>query len=235
MITDPMKQMVSLFFLFITISVYSQKKLTLSIRFENRFGNELLVPEQSYVMNNDTVTINRFKYYVSHFYLTNEKGKKIILPLHYYLIDASDENSLTLSLDIPIENYTGIHFLLGVDSLRNVSGVQTGALDPLHGMFWTWNSGYIMAKLEGKASSSEIAGKQFTYHIGGFRTGHNTSRNISIPIPSFSQQLTIIADAKKWFNGPHQLTIAKEPVCHSPGALAVRIANNYATMFSLKE
>ena len=224
-----------LFFLLIlmTSSVQSQKTQQLMIHFQNRFGEALLVPEQSYIMYGDTITINRFKYYVSHFELTNEQGKKIILPVQYYLIDAADSVSGNIILNIPIGQYRSIHFLLGVDSLRNVSGVQSGALDPLHGMFWTWNSGYIMAKLEGTATSSQIAGKQFTYHIGGFRGNNNTARSITLPLSVPDNKALIIADAKKWFEGSYPLMISKEPVCHSPGTLAVSIANNYANMFSI--
>lgn len=224
-----------LFFLLISLtsSVQSQKTQELMIHFHNRFGEALLVPEQSYIMHGDTITINRFKYYVSHFELTNEKGKKITLPVQYYLIDAADSVSGNIILNIPIGKYRSIHFLLGVDSLRNVSGVQSGALDPLHGMFWTWNSGYIMAKLEGTASSSQIAGKQFTYHIGGFRGNNNTARSITLPLSVTANKALIIADAKKWFEGSYPLMISKEPVCHSPGMLAVSIANNYANMFSI--
>lgn len=224
-----------LFFLLIlmTSTVQSQKTQQLMVHFQNRFGEELLIPEQSYILNGDSVTINRFKYYISHFELTNEQGKKITLPVQYYLIDAADSISGSITLNIPIGKYRSIHFLLGVDSLRNVSGVQSGALDPLHGMFWTWNSGYIMAKLEGTATSSKIAGKQFTYHIGGFRGNNNTARSITLPLSTKDNNVSIIADAKKWFEGPYPLMIAKEPVCHSPGILAVNIANNYAHMFSI--
>ena len=224
-----------LFFLLISLtsSVQSQKTQQLMIHFHNRFGEALLVPEQSYIMYGDTITINRFKYYVSHFELTNEQGKKITLPVQYYLIDAADSVSGNITLNIPIGKYRWIHFLLGVDSLRNVSGVQSGALDPLHGMFWTWNSGYIMAKLEGTATSSQIAGKQFTYHIGGFRGNNNTARSITLPLSVPDNKALIIADAKKWFEGSYPLMISKEPVCHSPGTLAVSIANNYANMFSI--
>lgn len=209
----------------------AQKKRLLTIRFDNRFGNEQLIPEQTYYLNGtDTLVINRFKYYISHIQLINAKGQSFVSPNQYYLVDMADEKSTTIQFAVPEDNYTGIRFLLGVDSIRNVSGVQTGVLDPLHGMFWTWNSGYIMAKLEGTASSSVIAGKQFTYHIGGFRKHHTTTRIIQLKTSPFTNRLTITADASKWFNG---INIAREPVCHSPGALAVRFANNYSTMFSI--
>lgn len=218
-------------FICLTIIVSAQKNQLLTIRFENRFGTEQLFPEQTHYLNNtDTLVINRFKYYVSHIQLISSAGKQIIPVNQYYLVDIADEKSTTIQLNIPEGNYTGIQFLLGVDSIRNVSGVQTGALDPLHGMFWTWNSGYIMAKLEGTASSSAIAGKQFTYHIGGFRGQQNTTRLIQLQTIPFNTSLTIVADAAKWFNG---INISKEPVCHSPGALALRFADNYSKMFSI--
>ena len=209
----------------------AQKKQALTIRFDNRFGNEQLLPEQTYSLNStDTLVVNRFKYYISNIQFTNTEGKTIIPENQYFLVDIANEKSLSIQLNIPEGKYTGIRFLLGVDSIRNVSGVQTGALDPLHGMFWTWNSGYIMAKLEGTANSSTIAGKQFTYHIGGFRGQQNTTRLIQLQTTVFNSSLTIVADAAKWLNG---INISKEPVCHSPGVLALRFADNYSKMFSI--
>lgn len=228
-----MKTIYLLLFLFFgqLFTVAAQKKQLLTIQFDNRFKTEKLHPEQTcYLNDTDTLVINRFKYYISHIQLINAAGKTIVPDHQYYLVDIADEKSTRIQLNIAPGDYTGIRFLVGVDSIRNVSGVQTGALDPLHGMFWTWNSGYIMAKLEGTASSSMIAGKQFTYHIGGFRRHHNTTRMIQLNSTVFTDTLTIVADAAKWFNG---INIAREPVCHSPGALAVRFADNYSNMFSI--
>lgn len=228
-----MKRTAILIFLFTChfLVAIAQKKQALTIRFDNRFGNEQLLPEQTYSLNStDTLVVNRFKYYISNIQFTNTEGKTIIPENQYFLVDIANEKSLSIQLNIPEGKYTGIRFLLGVDSIRNVSGVQTGALDPLHGMFWTWNSGYIMAKLEGTANSSTIAGKQFTYHIGGFRGQQNTTRLIQLQTTVFNSSLTIVADAAKWLNG---INISKEPVCHSPGVLALRFADNYSKMFSI--
>jgi hypothetical protein len=64
----------------------------------------------------------------------------------YFLVDFSDTTTTTLKLTILPYLYNRLSFVIGVDSARNVSGAQTGALDPANGMFWTWNTGYIMAK-----------------------------------------------------------------------------------------
>jgi hypothetical protein len=137
---------------------------------------------------------------------------------------------------------TRFSFQVGVDSIDNVSGAQAGELDPAKGMFWTWNSGYIMAKLEGLSSYSEVPDKRFTYHIGGFSGENNTIRKITLSVPENRQitlqdqrTTTIIVDADidKWFNAAHALRIADNAFVHSPGPLAALYADNYATVFSI--
>jgi hypothetical protein len=66
-------------------------------------------------------------------------------------------------INVPAGTYTGMYLTMGVDSARNVSGAQEGALDPANGMFWSWTSGYIMIKAEGL--SPQGAGGSFTYHL----------------------------------------------------------------------
>ncbi|MDE3252864.1 MAG: hypothetical protein KGO92_08650 [Bacteroidota bacterium] len=209
----------------------------ITVHFHNRIGNTPLElgKQVTNILGNE-ITIERFRYYVSHFSVVTSDNRTIPLPEACFLIDEEDSSSRTIRLSIPDIPITGIRFLLGVDSLKNVSGTQTGALDPLQGMFWTWNTGYIMAKLEGSSPEAQTAGHRFTYHIGGFRKGMETARNISIPFQQTVTQLTtlhILADINQWFTGKSILRISETPICHSPGALAVRIADNYQRQFSL--
>ena len=41
-------------------------------------------------------------------------------------------------------------------------------LDPMNGMYWTWQSGYINVKLEGKSNRCQTRNHIFQYHIGGY-------------------------------------------------------------------
>lgn len=184
----------------------------------------------------DSITIERFKYYVSHFSLTDNNGRQWKPDPQYFLIDEEMPDSKTITIPVPDISISQIGFLLGVDSARNVSGIQTGVLDPLKGMFWTWNSGYIMAKLEGTADRSPSPGHRFTYHIGGFRFGMNTAREIRLPVPPGNlpvREIHITADINHWFTGSAQINIAATPVCHTPGSLAMTFADNYQNMFSI--
>ncbi len=130
--------------------------------------------------------------------------------------------------------------MLGVDSLMNTSGAQTGALDPLRGMFWTWNSGYINAKLEGISSQSSQPAHMINYHIGGYRYPNNAARVITMNLESINNsdeknhELFITANTNAWFSGRHEIKIAKTPGCMMPGELAGAIADNYSEMFSLE-
>lgn len=209
---------------------------TLRLHFNNKVGNAALVLENSYLTPlGDSITVQRFKYYISQIVVTDTKGHSTSFPNNYYLVDAEDSTTLDIRLAVPNRSVKNIRFLLGVDSTRNVSGVQTGALDPLHGMFWTWNSGYIMAKLEGTSPNAKAAGQRFTYHVGGFRHGSNAARMISLDLPQKENTsvINIDADVHAWFRGKFNLKIGEHTVCHSPGDLAVKIADNYSAMFSI--
>ena len=107
-------------------------------------------------------------------------------------------------------------------------------------MFWTWNSGYIMAKLEGNSPASAAPQHGFTFHIGGFRGGENALRKITLPLSEpvtlsakKATGITIAANINAWFTGNTAIKIKEQPFCMNPGKLAMQIADNYSQMFSV--
>jgi hypothetical protein len=190
----------------------------------------------------EAVTFNIFKYYLSNFSVIYANGAEHKISDTYFLVDEANASSKAFKFNVPEGQVKEIRFWVGVDSARNVSGVQTGALDPANGMFWTWNSGYIFAKLEGRSPVSPAPLTAVTYHIGGFRTGQNALRQISISLPtnltvnnSSLYTITLTADVMKWFRSKTDISIATEPFTMEPGSLAMKVADNYAQMFVLKE
>jgi len=191
----------------------------------------------------ETYTISRFKYYVSNIRLTGTSTKAIENE-SYHLVDESIPGSLSFSFETDENTFSGISFLLGVDSTRNVSGAQTGALDPLNDMFWTWNSGYIMAKMEGTSPQSNQAGSKIEYHIGGFSGVNNTLKTIDLAFPAGktliisegkTSNVRLEADFNKWWQTPNDIKIVNLPVCTTPGALAKQVADNYSKMFTITD
>ena len=202
-------------------------------------GNTMVLNTDVQTPLGEPVRYTVFKYYLGKFTLTSADGSTTTLPVSYYLVDESNMASKTISITIPGGDYAAIGFMIGVDSARNVSGVQEGALDPANGMFWTWNSGYIMAKMEGKSALSPAPLQNITFHIGGFRVANSVLRTINMPFGKTvtadggSLVLQLRADADKWWHGKTDIHIADHPVIMEPGADAMTLADNYAEMFTL--
>ena len=192
----------------------------------------------------ESFTVKAFKFYIHGIEMINtDSGKVFQLSADkYFLVDFSDSASCEIKISILPYIYNRISFTIGVDSARNVSGAQTDALDPAKGMFWTWSTGYIMAKLEG--NSPVAAGGAFEYHIGGFADSTNVIKKVTLLFP-FAQnidlkpekttEMTITADAYDWFNNPHDIRLNTTPVVTTPGRLAKEVAENYSKMFTVTE
>lgn len=109
-------------------------------------------------------------------------------------------------------------------------------------MFWTWNTGYIFTKYEGKADLSGTEGAAllhpFAFHVGDdpyyrsvvldhpFTIGVAQTENISV----------VIHTEKIIDGGPSPIDIATDNVTHTSGnpELAEKAANNFAAAFEIQ-
>jgi hypothetical protein len=161
----------------------------------------------------------------------------------YHLIDESIAASQVINFSIPEGDYTSLQFLLGVDSLHNVSGAQTDDLDPSKDMFWTWNTGYVMAKMEGNSPSSKIVNNKFEFHIGGFSGPYNVLKQVELNFPGKplhfiagkTYEVIINADINAWWQHPHDIKISERAIITSPGKFARDISDNYVNMFHIEK
>jgi len=221
---------------------------TLDIEMEHVVGSKMLTLNATTYTNpasNEQFTISKFNYYVSNVKLQKADGTEYVQPESYYLVQASDAESQHLHLkDIAVGDYTGISFVVGVDSTRNVSGAQTGALDANNNMFWTWNTGYIFFKMEGNLlASSDYPAKPFLMHVGGFAKPYNAIRTVKLTFPSsnllvrddHAPELHLKVDALQVLNGPQPIQLNTFMGVHGPSANAIQVAGNYAVgMFSVE-
>lgn len=225
---------------------------TVKVTFVNTVkGKPLELNTGSYINPfGETYSVTKFKYYISNVFLIRGRVFSFSCPYPfgmpecYHLVDESNPDALHFSFAISPGIYDTLTFRLGVDSLHNVSGAQTGALDPLNDMFWTWNSGYVMAKLEGRSPQSKLINNKLEYHIGGFMGENNVLKNIRLGFPpgktlniheGKTSEVIIEADIDTWWQQPNDIRITGHAVCSTPGALAKKIADNYAKMFSIKD
>jgi pyruvate/2-oxoglutarate dehydrogenase complex dihydrolipoamide acyltransferase (E2) component len=141
---------------------------------------------------------------------------------------------------VPVGTYTAIEYTIGVDSTRNVSGAQTGALAPSNGMFWSWLTGYIFIKAEGTSPESGASNGEFKYHIGGFKNENNTNA-IRVNTQDFPSVMNVdgheghnskihfyVNAARFWHGG---ISLQDMHTVHMPGANAQTIATNFQGAF----
>ena len=231
--------------LFLNFTAPVQKKSRtgiVSVTFNITVKGKRLVLKDSLYTNifGERYSVSKFKYYISNPGLVQGKDRKIERN-EYHLIDAERPASQHIEFRVPSGSYDKLFFRLGVDSARNCSGAQSGALDPMNDMFWTWNSGYVMAKLEGISASSTAINQRLEYHIGGYKGKNKVIQQIRLfsksPINIIAGKTTEIiieTDLDKWWQANQPVTIKESPICTTPGELAGKIAANYSNMFTIQ-
>lgn len=242
---------------FLIVSHIGLAQQSLSITIQHTVGDKKLTTSSTFysTAHQETFRVTRLQYYISNFQLVRYDGSTWTVPQDssYFLIKSSVPTSERIQLpNVPIGEYVGIRFMVGVDSLRNTKhpSQRKGCLDiggEANGMYWSWNAGYIFFKLEGISPQAPIdrsSGEhEFTFHVGQFggmtAATPNNTRLVSISFPGKllkvrtdgQAQLLLRADLLKIFDGQHSLRIADHPnVMMQP--VAAKIADNYSTMFS---
>ena len=140
--------------LFLANSSTGQTAVKLPVAFIPMFGNENLVVEApAYILaNGSPVEIKVVRFYISGGQLYQDNRLIFEERNSSHLIDAAYKQTLSFHLNLPATvNCNTIKFNVGIDSLTNVSGALGGDLGPTKGMYWTWQSGYINFKQEGKS------------------------------------------------------------------------------------
>lgn len=195
----------------------------------------------------ETFTVSTFEYYLSNIKFTKSDGSSYAAPDTYFLVNQATPTSLSFTVpNVPVGEYTGVSFLVGVDAQK--TGLTdpttfTGDLNQANNMYWSWNSGHIFLKMEGTLTSTNPT-KALVCHIGGYTAPYNA---IVTAAPSFgSSKLTVQANKApsialqanvvKLFNGPNPVTLSTFTGAHMPDAQSVQIAQNYAAgMFTVTQ
>lgn len=243
-------QILLMLLVFVSTNVLGQSKRrvvhnnfeNIEIHFDNRLnGQHIILRDSTYVNSfGETYSISKLRYYISNIHLNSTL--RSAADTKSYLVDEANAASKMIKLRVKKGGYKTISFLLGVDSLHNVSGAQSGALDPLNDMFWTWNTGYVMAKFEGISSASALHNQIFEYHIGGFTGINNVLHKITLNIADnvilhsveSPKVINISAEINNWWHGARDIKISVIPSVTSPGVLAKQISDNYSKMFTIE-
>lgn len=177
----------------------------------------------------DSMTFETFRYYISNIELRNTAGEWVTVPDSYYLVDEAVSIAPNIE-NVPGGKYTDLRFLFGVDSTANVSGAQAGVLAPSEGMFWSWNTGYIMLKAEGTSTRAEDG--TFAFHLGGFAGEYAVPQMAEY---TFGGELTVDGDrvaeihlvgnaARLWHSAP---SLTERSKMHMPGEVAGQMTSDF--------
>ena len=167
-----------LLFFWIKSYAFSQNQLV-KIDFQIVYGEtEVFLNENILIDSTDWIVFSKLKFYIGNCRSYSKGDTVISQRIDYYLVDFSKSENLPISIETS-ESLDSICLLIGTDSLTNVSGLFEGALDPLSGMYWAWNSGYIHLKVTGKSSLVTNEKQQFDWHLGGYRKPYPTQFSLT--------------------------------------------------------
>jgi hypothetical protein len=183
-----MKQLVT-FIVFMAFIHQAHTQLNVSVR----WGTEPITLEKFYFLGKDSLIFHELKLYLSDFQFEKETRKQVLVGPRF--IDLEDPNSLQLFPDFLVAEYQSLRFHFGLDSSYHVSESVDGPLNPMNGMYWAWNSGYIQFKCTGTSSSIPLTDQTFEYHLGGYRQPFETI----VPIQLVIKGNNLILDIKPFF------------------------------------
>ena len=219
-----------------------------ALEINNVVGNQALVLDATRYATaaGDDFAVSTFKYYVSNVELRRADNSVYSVPDSYFLVDqARPESRLLRVQDVPAGDYTGLSFVVGVDSARTKAGNLTGVLNADRGMFWDWTQEFINVKLEGTSRQSPRGG--LVFHVAGFKGGNganNTIRTVSLPFPRGSKlsvglggtpKVHVRANVLAMFGAPNSVRFAEVNTVHH-GPWLTKIADNIAAgMFAVDQ
>lgn len=208
-------------FSFITPS-FAQKKDTTGIEFS--WTDKLKLAGSD-------INIETFKFYISNLEL-RYKGNTVYKDKSIgRLIDFHDLNSTIIHLNKENEiKFDELKFDIGIDSVTNSLGVQEGDLDPMNGMYWSWQSGYINIKIEGTYPNLTTYKNKFQYHLGGYLENQYAIQELSFKNISSSNPLIEI-HLTDFFK---DLNILEEHSVMIPGSKAIGLSSVFKKCFVLK-
>lgn len=222
----------------------------LDIQFDNIYAGANLVFDTNYTHSNgEIVKINKLKYIISNFVLVKSDGTEYIVPQSKsnFIVDETNVASQLIRLqNIPVGDYTGIKFGVGIDQEQWSQGL------PAQGNFWTqaesagltwnWNPGYIFMKMEGIFYNNQTQeNQQFQVHLGQISNSYNYVKStLNFPTTekalvrtSTTPQVKILADFSHVLDGTTKINL-QDGSAIMGGSKLITVANNIKYMFQVE-
>lgn len=204
----------------------------INLNFDPVWADKSVKLDQNYPIDvKDSIRFDQLKWYISGITLTS--NNKIVFEEEnsFHLLDLSIAQSLSISSSIPKDLlYDHIQFSIGIDSLTNVAGAIGGDLDPTNGMYWTWQSGYINVKVEGKSNICPTRKNLFTFHLGGYTSPYQSIQKVVLAVKKGTLQHNILLNLDKFID---QVELVSTHHIMSPSDSAVTLSKIFASCFTI--
>jgi hypothetical protein len=136
----------------------------------------------SIVNSGDSLRVTALRFYVYNIQLESENRVVWNSGEEHFLIDVFEKDGTSLPTKLPTKSTVDhLSFIIGVDSTLQTNGAHSGVLDPIHGMYWSWQSGYINWKLEAEVIHAGQS-NAIQWHVGGYRAPYQTQRTVRLKV-----------------------------------------------------
>lgn len=212
---------------------FSQNLTNIDVNFSVVIKNDVPVKTNSIISlgEHTSITFEVLKFYISKVELFENEKKVYSENNSFHLIEMTDMASFVLNLKLPAKvNFNSIHFHLGIDSVTNASGAMSGDLDPIKGMYWAWQSGYINFKCEGINYSKNTPLNKFQVHLGGYQTPNNSLQAVAL-FTANTASINVLLDLDLFIQ---EINLHQHYKIMSPSASAVELSKLLAKSFRIK-
>ncbi len=212
--------------LYLSAPLFAKSKQELVFKIVPTFSGKPVDFDNTYyhLTDGDSIMLETFKCYISNVVFYKAGGVIFAESNSFHLLDASAASAMQFTIAAGSQlNYDEVGFDLGIDSTTNVSGALGGDLDPTKGMYWSWQSGYINLKLEGRSNRCKTRNNEFQFHLGGYSKQTKALAPVRIKIAAGPVVLGVALD--KFFQG---IDLATNNSIMIPGAAATALAHKLA-------
>ncbi len=207
------------------------------ISFDARWAGQPFQMQQVYLDDfGNRLRADKFMNYISLIKLVKDDGTEVLVK-DFMLLDFFEANSVTA--EVPAGKYVALKFGIGVprDNNKDQDPAQYASSSPLsvagsQGMFWTWNTGYIFAKFEGKCDTTGTEGTELltpvAIHTGDdFSYREFTSPSFNVDLNGNTHTFSVHVNVDQIFspiNG-NDVNIALDAITH--GGTNPDLTNNF--------
>ncbi len=208
---------------------------TVNFIFINEISGQTITPGSMNYVNlaGNQYSVTLLKYYISNITFRKADGTIYRAP-NYELVTEGEPATQVFSMTVPSGDYTAIGFYMGVDSVLNFSGPQTGELDPVYGMLWDWNTGYLYFKHEGEFIDSTGAVLPLVYHYGNLAGLVKHEITTSLMLMDLPKTITIGFDLNKLYEGPNMVDFNGNNLQSGAPGWVQTLKENFPSAFYIK-